>query len=117
MPSAIDDAGHFDDAIGAEVVFGALASARGAAPVYANSECSNVACHGAGLGGGAHVTPRWGGDLAAGRCGACHGVPPPAPHTSSADCSASICHGGAIAPGPRLTELGRMAHVDGRVDP
>ncbi len=108
--------GHLDDTLGAEVTFGALASARGASPQY-DGGCREVACHGAGLGGGTRTDPPWrAGDLAR-TCGACHGVPPPAPHTSVVDCGASICHGGAIAPGPSFTEIGRTAHVDGIVQP
>jgi predicted CxxxxCH...CXXCH cytochrome family protein len=116
VPDEPSSPGHFDDTVGAEVTFGALARARGSTPVYDTGTCSEVACHGAGLGGGVHVAPVWDGDRG-GACGSCHGVPPPPPHVARDDCGASICHGGAIAPGPTFTELGRRLHVDGTVQP
>lgn len=118
VPTDVHDAGHLDHTLGAEVSFGALASARGAMPTLAaDGSCADVACHGSGLAGGTWTTPRWGdtSGLAA-RCGACHGVPPPAPHTSSTSCSAVRCHGGYVAPGPTLTTEGIAVHVNGTVD-
>lgn len=110
--------GHLDATPGAEVTFGALASARGASPVFDADTCSEVACHGEGLSGaglsGSHRTVGWGeGPIA---CDACHGVPPPAPHAQDLRCSASRCHGGYATSGPGISELGRTVHVDGRID-
>jgi predicted CxxxxCH...CXXCH cytochrome family protein len=115
VPSEVHDAGHLDGTV--DVALGALARARGATPSYDGETCSGVACHGAGLAGGTHPSPRWRADTIAGECGACHGTPPPAPHTENTDCGASLCHGGGVAPGPRITELGRVTHVDGRITP
>jgi predicted CxxxxCH...CXXCH cytochrome family protein len=118
VPTHVSDAGHLDHTLAAEITFGALASARGASPTHAaDGTCSDVACHGSGLGGGTWLTPRWGdaSGLAA-RCGACHSVPPPPPHTSSSSCSATTCQGGYVAPGPVLTTEGIAVHVNGTVD-
>jgi predicted CxxxxCH...CXXCH cytochrome family protein len=117
VPTDVRSPGHLDATLGAEVTFGALASARGAVPQYAAGSCREVACHGAGLTGGTRTAPPWLAGDPAGACGACHGIPPPAPHSPSVDCGASLCHGGAIAPGPSFTDLGRNAHVDGTVQP
>lgn len=116
VPATIDRVGHFDDTVGPEVRFGALASARGSAPRLDAGTCREVACHGAGLGGGAATSPSWGGGPAFASCGACHGLPPPPPHTNASTCGATLCHGAAVSPGPRLTEAGRRVHVDGDVD-
>lgn len=118
VPTQVFDPGHLDTTAGAEVALGALASARGATPTYAtDGTCAGLACHGAGLGGATWTTPRWGdGSGLASRCGACHGVPPPAPHTALASCGALACHGGYVAPGPTLTTEGVAVHVDGAVD-
>jgi hypothetical protein len=42
-------------------------------------------------------------------CGACHGIPPPAPHTSSTACAG--CHTGYTA-----TTVNDATHIDGKVD-
>lgn len=117
VPDSVDAPGHLDDVPGAEVRFGERAHARGASPRYEAGTCRDVACHGAGLGGGSVSAPRWHGDEAiAGRCGACHGLPPPAPHPDRAGCSTLGCHGAYATPGPGVSELGRTVHVDGEVD-
>ncbi|HBQ16867.1 MAG TPA: hypothetical protein DEF51_38960 [Myxococcales bacterium] len=117
VPTAVDDAGHLDQTRAAEVVFGPVASARGTEPAAAGGRCADVACHGAGLAGGTAVTPTREGGAALGECGACHGLPPPAPHPVSGTCGATLCHGGLAAPGPGLTAAGRAVHVNGDVDP
>lgn len=107
-------AGHLDASPGAEVMLGALASARGSSPTFGEGTCAGVACHGAGLGGGTNRTVSWqDGPIA---CDACHGAPPPAPHTRDLRCSALSCHGGYATLGPGISELGRTVHVDGRID-
>lgn len=118
VPGAVMDAGHLDHTEGAEVTFGALASARGAAPTHAvDGTCADVACHGSELVGGTWTTPRWGDESGlAARCGACHAFPPPAPHTTSSSCSAIACHGGYVAPGLSLTSEGLLVHGNGVVD-
>lgn len=122
VPSTPLDPGHFDPDPGAEVVFGDRAAARGATPTHeVDGSCRTVACHGAGLDGGLHPTPRWGAvDGLAASCGACHGVPPPAPHIASETCASLICHGSEIAYsplGPVISETGRSSHINGVVEP
>jgi predicted CxxxxCH...CXXCH cytochrome family protein len=117
VPRAVGDAGHLDASEGAEVIFSARASARGASPTYASGTCRDVACHGAGLGGGAIVAPRWDAtDGSASQCGACHGLPPPPPHPVRTGCSTLGCHGAYATPGPGVSELGLGVHTDGTVD-
>ncbi|MDH5492766.1 MAG: hypothetical protein OEY14_12505, partial [Myxococcales bacterium] len=62
--------------------------------------------------------PTWTQGPSAGRCGACHGLPPPAPHSAEPRCGAAFCHGAEVAhfpDGPRITETGRASHIDGIV--
>jgi predicted CxxxxCH...CXXCH cytochrome family protein len=122
VPEEIDDEGHLDDTTeGADVVFGGIAIARGATPLYDAQTCSGVACHGAGM-PGAPQPPvvRWDDESGeASRCGACHAVPPPPPHSTLTTCEALICHGGEITrwpDGPRITETGRALHIDGVIE-
>lgn len=117
VPEQVEDPGHLDEVLGAEVVLGARAAARGAVPVREGPGCREIACHGAGLGGGRAVTPSWyATDGAASRCGSCHGLPPPAPHPDDDGCSATICHGGYTTIGPGVSALGREVHGDGAID-
>ncbi len=127
VPERWDAPGHIvDDALPAEVTFGALAAAtldpddREGPPVFDGARCSNVYCHGAVLhaGGGSDTQPTWDA-TATGTCGSCHAAPPPsharsdcatchpqsAPHIDGAlqigttnDCSG--CHGSAASPAP-----------------
>ncbi|NOY93001.1 MAG: CxxxxCH/CxxCH domain-containing protein [Deltaproteobacteria bacterium] len=112
------DPGHFDDTPGPEVTFSGLATARGATPSYDGSGCSDVACHGAGLSGGRLTSPVWtADDGAAAQCGACHSIPPPAPHPDSSSCASAVCHGDEIVPTdpPMISPPGRSLHIDGIV--
>ncbi len=122
VPARTLDPSHFEAAPRASVRFGVAARARGASPTYdsATRTCGGVACHGAGLGGASTDAPQWG-DLtgAASRCGQCHGLPPPAPHSPRNDCSSVICHGGEVAltpTGPVITAEGRALHQNGVID-
>jgi predicted CxxxxCH...CXXCH cytochrome family protein len=72
---------HLDDPPPAEVVvFGALAQADGARPIWdrASATCSGVYCHGATLdAGGSATAPVWTRvDGSQRTCGSCHGFPP-----------------------------------------
>lgn len=118
VPGTVVEEGHLDHSEGAEVIFGALAHARGSAPtIDASRTCDGVACHGAGLGEGSFTTPTWDAtDHQARACGACHGTPPPPPHADSTDCGNVACHGAIVGPGPSITEVGRALHVNGRAD-
>ncbi len=123
VPGNVFDAGHLDGDTRAELRFGVRAQARESSPRYepGSGRCADVACHGAGLGGGDSKEPDW--NAGAGQqdgdsieCGACHGAPPPAPHTSDASCASALCHGGYATPGPDVSVLGRGVHTDGKVD-
>jgi predicted CxxxxCH...CXXCH cytochrome family protein len=117
VPMRVEDAGHLDHVPGAEVTLGARASARGATPVREGTTCREVACHGAGLAGGLAPPPVWTDtDGTSSRCGACHAVPPPPPHTRDEGCSAVTCHGGYVTPDGHLSELGRSVHTDGVIN-
>jgi predicted CxxxxCH...CXXCH cytochrome family protein len=105
-----DDVGHADAE--AQVAFGEIAVAGGAAPVWsrATATCSATWCHGQFAGGNLLNEPSWttvNGTQAT--CGSCHGAPPPAPHPQSGDCA--VCHAGYTAASVNLA-----THVDGRVD-
>ncbi|MCB9597292.1 MAG: hypothetical protein H6719_31495 [Sandaracinaceae bacterium] len=110
VPVDVGEPTHFDSTPGAEVIFAALARARGADPSFDGESCAGVACHG-------DATPTWNGGPLSAACGTCHGLPPAPPHVAAETCGASRCHVGLVGPGPSLTEAGVMTHVDGRVDP
>ncbi|MHC4604100.1 MAG: CxxxxCH/CxxCH domain c-type cytochrome [Planctomycetota bacterium] len=105
VPANVDDPGHFDTSLPAELTFGALASNNGATPGYSAGQCLNTYCHGnempRGSNNGNNTTPTWndpayltGTPGLAGDCSQCHGAPPNiAPHTGGEtlnDCAA--CH-------------------------
>lgn len=135
MPTEVRSPGHLDSDLPAEVFppgLGSLASADGAAPIWARAtmRCTGVYCHGNGIGladdtsPGLYRTPDWtspGGSEAA--CGNCHGLPPqngvhPGPFfiTQCGTChTRTIDSGGAIiitgAPGAETS-----FHINGVVD-
>lgn len=120
VPIDLHDAGHLDGVV--QIDFGGLAIARGAMPRFdADAEtCASVACHGEGTLGQTGAEPRWS-DLSgnAARCGACHSVPPPPPHTTATTCGAVLCHRGEVVgttEGLRITASGRALHIDGDLD-
>ncbi|MEZ4225362.1 MAG: CxxxxCH/CxxCH domain-containing protein [Polyangiaceae bacterium] len=110
VPTQVDDPGHLGDPP-ADLTWGALASADGANPGYSNGKCS-VYCHGQTLSGGSVTEPEWTlvGVGQAG-CGACHGLPPPAPHPKTSSGTCNPCHDfdGAVPNDP-------STHADGKVD-
>ena len=85
-PKNVLDPGHLDSALPAEVIFSGVALAYGSNPTYRNGSCQNMACHGAifpdgNASGGTNTTPIWTQvDGTQASCGACHSLPPPAPH-------------------------------------
>jgi len=106
MPATVEDEGHIDYPP-AELSWGPLATANGAAPSWDGAACSGSYCHGGTLAGGAVPAPEWTRvDGTQGACGACHGLPPPEPHPVSSDCP--LCHARRYAD-PQL-------HVDGLVE-
>ncbi|MFO0727552.1 MAG: CxxxxCH/CxxCH domain-containing protein [Myxococcota bacterium] len=115
VPTGVDDPGHIDTPLPAEVIFGALASRAGASPSWSREAgtCSNTYCHGATLNGGSNPKPNWlvvNGSQAS--CGSCHGLPPPAPHPAATSCEA--CHGPVA--GPDRTIAMPLRHADGVLD-
>jgi len=114
VPAKVTDPGHLDESPGAEVVLGGRAALGGLAPAFdpVSGQCTNVYCHGAALSGGSLTQPTWNDASGAARaCGACHGVPPPPPHTQSQDCGS--CHT-ETADGMAIKDPSR--HVDGQVE-
>jgi predicted CxxxxCH...CXXCH cytochrome family protein len=108
LPTAVDDAGHLDDAP-AEVVFSGAATVVNATPSYQGTTCTDTACHARG---GTNPAPDWvsvGAGEAA--CGACHGTPPDPPHPQNPACG--TCHPDADAAGA-IVDPSR--HVDGTTD-
>jgi predicted CxxxxCH...CXXCH cytochrome family protein len=115
VPQSVGSAGHLDSDLPAELTFSGVALASGASPawIHASATCTGSYCHGAKLAGGSHPAPVWtnvGTGEAA--CGACHAIPPPAPHAASSACE--LCH--RLAAGPGLTIKDRARHVDGLVE-
>lgn len=115
VPQDVNDPGHIDTALPAEVLFGSLSSTASAKPAWDRQTrtCTNVYCHGATLDGGTNTTPRW--DVVDGTqasCGSCHSLPPPAPHPNSTACEA--CHGPVA--GPEMTLAIPNRHADGHLD-
>jgi predicted CxxxxCH...CXXCH cytochrome family protein len=113
QPAAVGDAGHLD-AAPAEVQFGALASAGGADPLWDRdtATCSSTYCHGVTLPGGSDPHPTWTVvDGSQEACGACHGVPPPAPHVQLTSCG--VCHS-ATAVGMAIAHPEK--HVNGQLE-
>lgn len=113
VPAAIDDTGHIDSSLPAEVVFGALATTSGVAPNWNGASCSNVYCHGASLSGGTHTEPIW--TLVDGTqstCASCHGLPPAAPHPQQTDCA--TCHSQVVNSDGSFVD--RSLHINGNVE-
>jgi predicted CxxxxCH...CXXCH cytochrome family protein len=119
-PSDVFDPGHLDTPPPAEVVFNGAAVAFGGTPSYAGGTCQGTSCHGGAFpaghaSGGSNTTPLW--TLVDGTqatCGACHGLPPPAPHPrGDLNPTCGACHEN-IAP-DNLTFLRPELHVDGVV--
>jgi predicted CxxxxCH...CXXCH cytochrome family protein len=88
-----------------------LARSNGASPTFdaTSKTCSNVYCHAGGpqlpLPGGTLAVPVFAPPSTV-ACGACHGVPPPAPHTQSTRCG--DCHDGYTA-----TTVNKALHLNG----
>ena len=112
VPSTVMAKGHFDSDLPAEVTFGKLSSSKGTAPSYNGVTCTGVYCHGASMKGGKATEPIWtkldGTQI---KCGACHGMPPPAPHPAQAACWNCHTMAGAGPNGPIIIDPAR--HIDG----
>ncbi len=113
-PLDADDPGHRDTPLPAELSWGGVATADGAAPSFDGATCANVYCHGATLrGSGTARQPVWTTvDGSQSRCGSCHGLPPGGGHPARTDCA--TCHAAVIdAAG---TFVAPERHIDGQVD-
>jgi predicted CxxxxCH...CXXCH cytochrome family protein len=103
--------GHVDGVV--TVSFGGLAKTDGADPKWDGTSCSGVYCHGA-FDLGDFATPTWT-DVSgnAGKCGACHGVPPGGEHPDSTNCSG--CHSSTAGPNQTI-KAGSTTHINGNGD-
>jgi predicted CxxxxCH...CXXCH cytochrome family protein len=111
VPTDALAAGHVDGGT-AEVTFSgrAIQGTTTAAWARASATCSNTYCHGATLKGGTVTAPVWTQTSGAARaCNACHGAPPPAPHSTSTACAG--CHAGYTA-----TTVNLATHMNGVID-
>lgn len=112
-PTHMDDPGHMDTDLPAEVVFGGVAQSNGAFPVFNGTSCQGVYCHGATLlPGGTDREPEWTTvDGTQSECGSCHGLPPGEPHIQGETCFG--CH-------PTIdttqTFIDPSSHINGVVD-
>jgi predicted CxxxxCH...CXXCH cytochrome family protein len=113
VPAEVDDPGHMDDALPAEVVFSGLALARKTKAAWDGQRCT-VYCHAGKEPGGKVTRPRW--TLVDGTqkaCDACHGDPPSGKnHPQVSNCDA--CHGKVVDAKKVIIDLQR--HIDGKVD-
>jgi predicted CxxxxCH...CXXCH cytochrome family protein len=93
-----------------DVAWGTLSRTGGAVPTWNGATCTNY-CHGSTLAaGGAITAPSWtGGTAQVSGCTACHGAPPPAPHSTSAACGS--CHAGYTS-----TSVNLATHINGTVE-
>ena len=118
VPASVGALGHADTALPAELTFGPLATAGGAAPSFDGVTCAGAYCHGATLGGGSVPTPTWTRvDGSQAVCGACHGLPPGGSHpavTGAFPASCSACHGAVIAADGSFADAN--LHIDGIVE-
>lgn len=102
---------------GAAVVrLAGLATKGGAPATYdpATRTCASTYCHAGPA--AALSAPRWTDGAPARACGACHATPPPPPHPSDLSCGSSSCHEGITSSATAISALGRVVHVNGRVD-
>ncbi|MFQ6092250.1 MAG: CxxxxCH/CxxCH domain-containing protein [bacterium] len=101
-PGAVDDPGHIDSSLPAEIVWGQLAQTEGATPSWDGiSTCKDVYCHGEFAGGETTFNPVWtqvDGTQAA--CGTCHSMNPTTnahpDHLTSYDFPCQLCHHGYV---------------------
>lgn len=113
VPAGINDQGHIDSALPAELTWGPLAGNG----TWNGTTCTNTYCHGGTatpLKGGTASSPVWAQvDGTQSQCGSCHGEPPPAPHPQNNNCG--TCHP-TMTPGAGLVIAYPALHIDGKVD-
>ncbi|MBI5488718.1 MAG: CxxxxCH/CxxCH domain-containing protein [Deltaproteobacteria bacterium] len=114
VPTSVSDPGHLDGSLPADLAWGALTTADGAAPAFDGTRCAGTYCHGATLDPGGTITqPVWTAvDGTQDACGTCHGLPPGGPHPTDGRCE--LCHATVIAAGGAF--VAPALHVDGLVE-
>ena len=106
VPTTPRDEGHNDGVT--QIVFGPWSTRDGGyTPTWdsATQRCSNSGCHGARSGVWTRARPE--GEV----CGACHGLPPPAPHPQYTGCP--VCHAAVSSDGGFVSP---QLHVNGVAD-
>lgn len=111
VPEEVTDEGHLDATVGAEVVFGGVATANGREPVWnrGTGQCSQSWCHGPSA--IPPQSPVWTSTDGPLSCESCHGNPPPEPHPQVTACG--TCHPSVADEQGRI--INRALHVDGIV--
>ncbi|MGC4121181.1 MAG: CxxxxCH/CxxCH domain-containing protein [Myxococcales bacterium] len=115
LPASVTSAGHLDGDT-ATLTWGPLARSGGLTPAWnrTTGTCSSTWCHGGSLHGGTIPEPVWTQvDGTQAKCGTCHGLPPPAPHTTSTNCH--DCHPDTVKADGTL-DLAKSKHLDGIVE-
>lgn len=111
VPNTVTDVGHIDSPAPAEIMFGSIATARGANPTWNGQSCSDVSCHGP-------LQPAWNGTAEeSAYCAGCHGLPPT---TSSHNSGMTIfdcvsCHAQSVTQFGGI-RVGTGKHVNGVID-
>jgi predicted CxxxxCH...CXXCH cytochrome family protein len=129
--ATINQAGHLDTVVGAEINFGTLAKTGGLTSAYTAGQCTNVYCHGAGLPASspARTDPVWntpfltGSSIVgngsttsgSGDCSRCHSYPPlNATHAGKVATDCNGCHNHVNTAGTGFDTP--SLHINGTVD-
>jgi predicted CxxxxCH...CXXCH cytochrome family protein len=114
VPTTLEDPGHTDSPLPAELTFGSLARTGAVVPVWDGTSCSIVYCHGS-FPGGNQRAPDWT-EVGTGQaaCGTCHETPPPAAAGHPQILQCAFCH-------PRVADdnlniLNKALHINGGVE-
>jgi predicted CxxxxCH...CXXCH cytochrome family protein len=112
VPTRIEDAAHVDG-LPAEVSLQGVAQTERRTPAWVREtrSCTDSWCHGPGS-AGALSSPDWTATDTPLACDACHGAPPPLPHSPMTRCS--VCHGEVIDDEGKI--LAPDLHVNGLVE-
>lgn len=117
VPTKVDDPGHMDSDLPAEITYGELARTEGAEPFWDTEhlQCRNVYCHGSFQYGSRDNAPIWT-EVGTGQaaCGTCHDLPPPSEtgHPQLDQCSA--CHPSVVDENRDFKDL--ALHINGKPD-
>ena len=112
--------GHVDATPTAEMTWGGISIASGAAPAWdrATATCSNTYCHGKFPNGNAKAVVWTAVGTGQGACGTCHGLPPGGTHPSvgAALTGCASCHPATMTgTGALISPIAGGKHVDGVV--